>query len=160
MPDLRLPLAKARDAGLLPDLPVIREDMMSAVLNLYGELIGFNPRMPVNGADSWPICPACPASHLTEAQRALYGVFLIDEFVPRWEWLSYLLSKRPHLPLIVWAGRTANIGKTGEYIEQLVRMNGGDPDVLAAHNVERPSHRQDRLRVRPYPLCVDQMVVL
>ena len=111
---------------------------MSAALNLYGELIGFNPRMPVNGADSWPIWPACPDSHLTEAQRALFGVFLIDEYVPRWEWLSHLLSKRPHLPLIVWAGRTVKIGKTGEFIEQLVRMSGGDPDVLAAGYAKNP----------------------
>lgn len=34
MPDLRLPLAKARDTGLLPDLPVIRDDMVSAALEL------------------------------------------------------------------------------------------------------------------------------
>jgi hypothetical protein len=136
MPDFRLPFAKARGAGLLPDLRAISNDMTSAVLNLYGELIGDNPRMPVDG--TWPICPACPHSHLTEAQRALYGVYLIDEYVPPWEWLSYLLNKGSDLPLIVWAGRVANIGKTGEYIEQIVRMNGGDPDALAAAYAANP----------------------
>jgi len=130
MPDYRLPLARAREVGLLPDLPAIRNDMNSAVLNLYGELIGDNPRMPVDS--TFPHWPACPDSALTEAQRALYGVWLIQEFVPPWEWLSGLLDRKSLLPLIVWAGRTANIGKTGAYIEQLIRIAGGDPDVLAA----------------------------
>jgi hypothetical protein len=160
MPDYRLPLARAREVGLLPDLPVIRKDMKSAVLNLYGEFIGDNPRMPVEG--SWPTWPACPESELTEAQRALYGVFLIDEYVPPWEWLSGLLSRRSLLPLIVWAGRTANLGKTGTYIEQLIRIAGGDPDVLAdlyaanpdvapgliawkPHRIDRVSFEADRI---------------
>jgi hypothetical protein len=157
MPDFRLPLARAREAGLLPDLPAVRNDMKSAALNLYGELIADNPRMPVDG--TFPAWPACPDSDLTEAQRALYGVWLIADYVPPWEWLSLLLEKKFHLPLILWAGRTANIGKTGEYIEHLVRIAGGDPDVLAAIYEANPDaapkliawqpHRIDRLGPDP-----------
>lgn len=150
MPDYRLPLARARDVGLLPDLPAIRADINSAVLNLYGELIGDNPRMPVEGKGSWPIWPACPDSELTDAQRALYGVFLIDERVPPWEWLSGLLDRRSLLPLIVWAGRTASIGKTGEYIEQLIRISGGDPDVLAAIYAANPDAAPGLIAWRPH----------
>jgi hypothetical protein len=149
MPDYRLPLARAREAGLLPDLPAIRKDVNSAALNLYGELIADNPRMPVDGKGSWPIWPACPASDLTEAQRALYGVYLIDEHVPPWEWLSHLLNKASQLPLIVWAGRIANIGKTGEYIEQLVRIAGGDPDVLATLYAANPDVAPGLIAWRP-----------
>src|SRR5947209_5276907 len=127
MPDLRLPLANARARGLVPDLGPIRTDMMAAVQNLYGELFESNPKMPFDR--QWP---ACPASDLNEAQRALYGIWLIDDLVPAWEWLSLLLDKPDDLPLIVWAGRVAKIGKTGEYIEHLIRISGGDPDVLAA----------------------------
>jgi hypothetical protein len=136
MPDLRLPAAKAQEVGLLPDLPVIRNDMMSAVVNLYGELIECNPRMPTETA--WPNWPSCPLSVLNEAQRAFCGVYLIRDYVPPWEWLSLLLDKRSDLPLIVWAGRVAEIGKTGEYIEHLIRMNGGDPDALAAACASNP----------------------
>lgn len=75
--------------------------MRSAVINLYGEFIADNPRMPVKGKNSWPTWPACPESELNGAQRALYGVFLIDEYVPRRDWLSHLLSKKSDLPLIV-----------------------------------------------------------
>lgn len=148
MPDYRLPLARAREAGLLPDLPVIREDINSAVLNLYGEFIGDNPRMPVEG--TFPAWPACPDSELTETQRALYGVFLIDDLVPPWEWLSGLLDKRSLLPLIVWAGRMANIGKTGAYIEQLIRISGGDPDVLVAVYAANPDAAPGLIAWRPH----------
>jgi|SRR5579859_1011446 len=148
MPDYRLPLARAREVGLLPDLPVIRQDINTAVLNLYGEFIGDNPRMPVDG--TFPAWPACPASELTEAQRALYGVYLIDELVPSWEWLSGLLDRRYLLPLIVWAGRTANIGQTGSYIEQLIRISGGDPDVLAAIYAANPDAASGLIAWRPH----------
>src|SRR5207253_234063 len=82
--------------------------------------------------------PTCPDSHLNEAQRALYGVWWISDRVAPWEWLSLLLDDRPALPRIVWAGRTADIGKTGEYIERLIRMVGGDPDALAAAYSHNP----------------------
>src|SRR5258708_3630746 len=133
MPDLRLPLAIARERGLIPDLRPIRADMMGAVENLYGELFADNPNMPFDG--QWP---TCPDSHLNEAQRALYGVWWISDRVAPWEWLSLLLDDRPALPRIVWAGRTADIGKTGEYIERLIRMAGGDPDALAAAYAHNP----------------------
>jgi hypothetical protein len=148
MPDYRLPLARAREVGLLPDLPVIRQDMNSAVLNLYGEFIGDNPRMPVEG--TFPHWPTCPESDLTEAQRALYGVRLIEDNVPPWEWLSGLLSRSSLLPLIVWAGRTANIGQTAEYIEQLIRIAGGDPDVLATIYAANPDAAPGLIAWRPH----------
>ena len=148
MPDYRLPLARAREVGLLPDLPAVRQDINSAVLNLYGEFIGDNPRMPVDG--TFPHWPTCPDSDLTEAQRALYGVWLIEDLVPPWEWLSDLLNRRGCLPLIVWAGRTANIGKTGEYIEHIIRISGGDPDVLAAIYEANPQAAPGLIAWRPH----------
>ena len=148
MPDYRLPLTRAREVGLLPDLPAIRADINSAVLNLYGEFIGDNPQMPVEG--SFPDWPACPDSALTEAQRALYGAFLIHDLVPPWEWLSGLLARRSLLPLIVWAGRTANIGKTGAHVEHLIRIAGGDPDVLATLYAANPDVAPGLIAWRPH----------
>ena len=129
--DLRLPLAIARERRLVPDLSPIRTDMMGAVENLYGEFFADNPRMPFDGQ-----YPTCPDSELNEAQRALLGVWWIGNRVAPWEWLSLLLDDRPALPRIIWAARTADIGRTGEYIEHLVRMVGGNPDSLAAAYAE------------------------
>jgi hypothetical protein len=104
--------------------------MMAAAANLYEELIFLNPRIPTEAA--FPNWPTCPLSELNEAQRAIYAFYEIVDSVPPFEWLSLLLDGRGNLPLIVWAGRFADIGKTGEYIEHLIRMSGGDPDALAA----------------------------
>jgi hypothetical protein len=59
--------------------------------------------------------------------------------VLRWEWLSLLLDDNPLWPWIVWSGREVGIGKTGEYIEALIRLDGGEPDVLAAAYRASPS---------------------
>jgi hypothetical protein len=140
MPDRRLPLARAREAGLLPDLPAIRDDIMGAAAHLYEELIFLNPRLPTG--DVFPNWPTCPLSELNEAQRAVHTCYEIVDSVPPFEWLSLLLDGRGNLPLIVWAGRFAGIGKTGEYIEHLIRMSGGDPDALATAFVASPDTAQ------------------
>jgi hypothetical protein len=133
MADYRLPWAKAREARLIPDLAPIRADTGSAVLNLYDALFESNPRMPMRDDQI-----ACRYSELNEAQRALHGVYQIAALVPPWEWLSYLLDRRPLLPLIVWSGRFVGIGKTGEYIEHLIAMDGGDPEMLGRAFAENP----------------------
>jgi hypothetical protein len=129
MVDLRLPLKNAHDRGLLPDLAPIREDMKDAALNLLGEFFVDNPRLSL------------PHTHadFTEAQRALAGVGKIVEDVAPWEWLSLLLYDGASLPWVLWASREVGIGKTGEYIEHLVRIGGGDPDGMVAGYRAEPS---------------------
>lgn len=129
MVDLRLPLAQARERGLWPDLVPIREYMKDAAVWLNGEFFEENPRFltPHTHAD------------LAEAQRALAGVCRIDEFIPPWERLDLLLSRMSSMPWILWSGREVGIGKTGEFIEHLVRLADGDADAMVACYRARPS---------------------
>jgi len=120
---------------LLPDLGPIREHIEHASLWLHGELLEDNPRL----ADADPLGPDHRHRAMTPAQRALAGVYFIHERVPAWEWLSLLLDDHWTLPWIVWSGRKVGIGKTGEYVEHLVRLNNGDPDVLVAAYRATPS---------------------
>jgi hypothetical protein len=137
MADLRLPLIQARERGLLPDLAPIREDIKDAALNILGEFFVDNPRL------------ALPHTHgdFTEAQRALAAVCTIAEDVAPWEWLSLLLCDGASVPWILWAAREVGIGKTGEYIEHLVRIGGGDPDAMvAAYQAEPSAHLPDAFK--------------
>jgi hypothetical protein len=135
MADLRLPLAQARERGLLPDLAPICEQIKHAALELNGELIEDNPRLAVVD----PLGPDHRHREMTPAQRALAGVYFIHERVPPWEWLSLLLDDDWTLPWIIWSGREVGIGKTGDYIEHLVRIAGGDPETLVAAYRAAPS---------------------
>jgi len=135
MVDLRLPLALARERGLLPDLGPIRAHIEHAALWLNGELLEDNPRLAA--ADS--LGPDHRHRAMTPAQRALAGVCFIHERVPQWEWLSLLLDDHWTLPWILWSGREVGIGKTGEYIEHLVRIANGDPDALVGAYRAAPS---------------------
>src|SRR5262249_49975987 len=40
---------------------------------------------------------------------------------------------------ILWSGREVGIGKTGDYVEHLVRIAGGDPEALVAAYRAGPS---------------------
>jgi hypothetical protein len=138
MSDFRLPFAQARSAGLLPDLAPIRAHIGAAAASLYGELFERNPRlMPED-----PLWSQDRHSELTKAQRALAGVCLIDEYVAPWEWLSHLLDvNRPALPWMVWSAREVGLGRTGTYIEHLIRLSGGEPDDLVATYRAHPKPR-------------------